>query len=1272
MNIILRKRNVFAIITIIAFVCVINYRWFGFDYFTYGDWHYKFNTGLKDYLNPSVWTGASGYGGQDASFWRLPLNTLFGIFAYFKVPFNISEKIIVFWPTIIGLAAAGYYFAKKIAFNRTAGVIGAIILSFNSYTIASVGQGHILLLTATFLAILGILSILGAIEKKYELKLYIISALLFTASGWVDLRILYLSFGFIALYLIYASIFEKIKIKDIALGLITFGTIIILLNAFWVLPAVASGGVSSNSVLSRGLFGNNFWNIYSSITFTHPFWGMQYTTWFMKQDVALYLWLLPILYIVSLIAYRKLNKKLVFFGLIGIIGILLSKQVDEPFTGLYSWLFNNVPGFNAFRESTKFYFYSILGLIALMSVYTVKLKHEGNLIKTLRYTSITMVIIIFSINAFAIVSGSVGKLYSKKEIPKDYSTLESFLSTKPGFYRTLWTPTTTRWNLSTADTPTITGSVLSKTWGGYISDADLDTLNDEAVLTKLSLLLKSDNGHDILNRSSIRYIVVPLGAADNGDDLYTNYEGNRDDYVELLNGLSYLSKLDIGTDELVVYENKSYYPLVSTEDKAYAINDTENPAMISSFLNNVSNAKPIYVHKNSNQNTLPVAQNLFSTPIIDDQSDILRLSDSIDTYAATDAVLYRDTGNSDLWYSVDESSLNIFTHAAQTPKLNDSVLASVSQETQIIKSIDLEPGETYFLRVNDTLAKLFEGTTEYIGSAADIHSIDVLRQGTNTLINGSFENGAWQNYVGDCNNYDNMGNITMGIDDSAASDGEKSLRLEATRHNACTSTDIDITPDKNYLLTFDYNSIHSDYIGYYLEFNNGEKTAISLKKSVHMNGGWETQAINVHTPANSSSVRLYLYSYESNSQENNIVLYDNVTFSTPVTIDNVDLSVLNEKFEAVEVNLSEGVSQFELEFPDYTNANIINNGSFEDGAWTGTVGDCNNYDGNPSISMGLSATATNGTHSLLLEAERHDACTSTNIFLGEAGSAILSFDYLPNNKNKFGYRIIFNDNANTTISDTISSDKPNQWGYYQKLLKAPFGSSVATLYLYTYESDGRTNNSILFDNFKLIKTPNIEGRYFLVSGDNTALVNPKQVTLSNVSASKTTTYIHNQSQPSILNFGQAFDPNWKIFLEPVTSKAPCISESNNRSEYSFDETEYIECDKVGPVGFGDINYTANKFVLPASYHYMVNGYANGWLLDPEYIKDSYPRQLWEMNDDGSINVKLTIYYQPQSYFYIGAIISSITLLSTIFYIAWRNIRHGGQSRIIYSVRGKRG
>ncbi len=58
--------------------------------------------------------------------------------------------------------------------------------------------------------------------------------------------------------------------------------------------------------------------------------------------------------------------------------------------------------------------------------------------------------------------------------------------------------------------------------------------------------------------------------------------------------------------------------------------------------------------------------------------------------------------------------------------------------------------------------------------------------------------------------------------------------------------------------------------------------------------------------------------------------------------------------------------------------------------------------------------------------------------------------------------------------------------------------------------------------------------------------------------------------------------------------------------------------------------------------------------------------MYKENPDGSIDLELTLYFKPQSYFYLGIIISGTTLilcLSYLGYTFYRQRKRGSRSKI---------
>lgn len=112
--------------------------------------------------------------------------------------------------------------------------------------------------------------------------------------------------------------------------------------------------------------------------------------------------------------------------------------------------------------------------------------------------------------------------------------------------------------------------------------------------------------------------------------------------------------------------------------------------------------------------------------------------------------------------------------------------------------------------------------------------------------------------------------------------------------------------------------------------------------------------------------------------------------------------------------------------------------------------------------------------------------------------------------------------------------------------------------------------------------------------------------------------LKNISQKVFLNFSEKYHYNWKL-------------------------------------GVGTFNWFRalldKKYFLFDEDHYQNDANLNSFKIDPELIKKYYPGAYSE-NPDGSIDVELTLYFKPQSYFYLGLIISGAALLGCLIYLGY--------------------
>lgn len=128
------------------------------------------------------------------------------------------------------------------------------------------------------------------------------------------------------------------------------------------------------------------------------------------------------------------------------------------------------------------------------------------------------------------------------------------------------------------------------------------------------------------------------------------------------------------------------------------------------------------------------------------------------------------------------------------------------------------------------------------------------------------------------------------------------------------------------------------------------------------------------------------------------------------------------------------------------------------------------------------------------------------------------------------------------------------------------------------------------------------------------------------------------------SFLETFDNNRKLFLNknnfwPVKGK--------KNTYYIFFQWE-------------ELKYLREKPIFEETHH-LVNDYANGRTLDAEYIKKNFPKDYYKENPDGSIDVNLTLYFRPQSYFYLWLGVSGLTFF---WLIAWLLVDRRRQKNLV--------
>lgn len=551
------------LIIFILFLIIVYHTWiFSNGIFTYGDWWYFWNESLisvrVSYFN--IWIsdfnlGRVSLGIGQALTWGAYgfLNRLIG------ADYQLGLKIVHLFPIIIFTPLGMFVLLKKYIKSNIAQLIGVLAYCFNTYFL-TLQTGHLTLMVAYSLLPFILYFFIETLEKK-SIVYGVTTALILSLASAYEPRVAYITLLILFMYFLY-ELFNNIRgYKKLIITAFYAGfpvLLFILLNLYWIVGLAFTGSIVENELFSRSLFGNEFLNILYAITTFHPFWTGIQPNVFVLEDIPMYQWFIPMGAILGVYLNRK-NSFAVFALLLGLVGILLTKQSGMPFQDLYLWLYTHFPGFNAYREASKFFSLIVLSyaiLIAFLAEFIINNQFKNKHFLYLGYTLLIVITSIFLFNTKPFINGSINTVFISRHIPQDYFLFKNILISENHYSRTLWVPTLSRWGLITINHPAIS---LVETMNSDWLKQTILFRDDEKTAGQIMLsFIRSEKFGELVNDSNIKYIVVPIQDSANDDNFFQYYFKSRNEYITTLNSLSYLQKKQIGQSSLVIYENKNY------------------------------------------------------------------------------------------------------------------------------------------------------------------------------------------------------------------------------------------------------------------------------------------------------------------------------------------------------------------------------------------------------------------------------------------------------------------------------------------------------------------------------------------------------------------------------------------------------------------------------------------------------------------------------------------------------------------------------------------
>ncbi len=537
-------KNIYIIFVFILLFLIFK-NWFIQSQIIGGDWPYFFQERLLETtLIPPSWNAFLGNGMGGMS----PLYS-FQFFHHMTISianiFHISWEIIykVFWfGLFLFLCIFSAMFLFQVVYkksNMVSAITAGLIYTTNTYILMVVGGGQMGVGLGYAVCPFVIAVFIKLIDKihtnTYRMSDSLFAGLILALQVMFDPRISYISMVAVGLYTLF-SLKKDIHFLSSLLFFVYFLPLLVmlLLHAPWLLP-IFSFHTNPAADLGSDYTGIRAFTFFSFADFSHSFSLLQ-PNWpeniFGKTSfLPPYYLFLPLIAFSALFFIKKeATQKILFFCFLGLVGVFLAKGANPPFGMINSWMFEHIPGFVLFRDSTKFYTLIAISYAVLIPFTLIHIDdYLGKLKKNTKIISLSFFIFLFLWISliFPAVLGQIDKTLAKNQsIPKEYRMLGTYLGDQKDFFRTLWIPRQQRFSFVSDIHPAIEAQPL------------FQVKNSSEVIKKL----QKKETKKYLQNFGIKYFIVPYDPY--GEVFFDDRKFDKKQYEETIQGLKGITWLD--------------------------------------------------------------------------------------------------------------------------------------------------------------------------------------------------------------------------------------------------------------------------------------------------------------------------------------------------------------------------------------------------------------------------------------------------------------------------------------------------------------------------------------------------------------------------------------------------------------------------------------------------------------------------------------------------------------------------------------------------------
>jgi hypothetical protein len=1029
---------------------------------------------------------------------------------------------------------------------------------------------------------------------------------------------------FILIFFIYYIFNKQIENKKLLLRGILLGIGFILISLWWLIPQMNAvkqqyNIISDSSFVKEynetalrstsfnGIVLNSLRLIGTWTWFHNDRFGSAFFPEHEIYDGILSIWGFTFVLLAFAALLFGRNRKIILFSFTLILGVFLMKGISEPFGWLFYFLYKHFPLFWIFRftydkfgpiTSLSLAFlisYSLYNLIIIISNWRHKLTY-------IVLSAFTLFIIFYM---FPFWDGNTFRdghpVQTHINFPKAYFSAADYLNKENGDYRVLLLP----FSLGNSIAKSFQWEYIGMDPFEFLTYKSviyhlLELEGPQADMTKfIKNIIHGQKWEEFVKLAPLFNIKKIIVENDASIELFPFIEFGDDfkKFAEKNENISYEKSFDSRID---IYQINKNLPKIYIPDVIhYFYGEADQLTNLAYFLKDDYKNAFILRDYNENFDISKIADTFtFVIPRVferENEKESINLNlPEIGSYELwhkqDDYQLYdiyiESTPRFHINISKPSQEVKVLNKTFSLKKISKNLEFSLNTEKYILLTLVIDGKILKTIKVEDLKNKksIFAGSYPFQINKKSLIQIygAPLYSAENLLTNYSFENNNWQ--IGELISLEDPsfeesvwrlvqdaqsgkpGEYFINADlNEDATDGDYSLELTAQNHNATMYQKIfNFSPDALYDIEFDYKLLTGSPPFINL-IEGGINIYHTFKLPVSEENKWEHFETIIKPKKITNRLSLYLYSNAPEDiSKQTITLYDNIHVKKLPLIAEYQGIIFDfktnriEKAGKIEIKEKEIKIDMNDKLTDITNE-ILDEPSFERGIWSDPEDSKRDFPGIPNITAKLVKEAFDGENALKLSTDKHminihQAFKNFNVNI----KYLISFDtkYIQGAK---PHVLIHQKGINVYApNEILNFVKKGEWTNYKFLFTPHKLATGASMYLYA--GDGReVLTEILYDNFKIYKINTLDS--FILHKEKKSIKEAKKI---NVDFKKINPVKYkgkisgNIKNDFVFIFGESFHPLWKLKLKNIN--------------------------------------TNEIFYIKNSDHFVINGYANAWII----------------------------------------------------------------------------